>query len=96
MGGCKGCRWFAVRLSKNDETDEYGVEMWGMTIVQNESNRYRTEQTTSPHAVIDFLAMGDPAARYVPKISRKALHEAGDLDQGLADALDDFDSVVSR
>ena len=74
----------------------YQVEMIGRSIVPGETDRPRVETTTSPHAVVDFLAMGDPAARYVPKISRMCLHEAGDLDQGLADALDDFDSVVAR
>lgn len=72
----------------------YKVEMVGRSTVPGEEDRVRIETTTSPHAVIDFLTMGNPATRYVPKISRKALHEAGDRDQGIADALDDFDSMA--
>lgn len=101
MGGCRGCRWFEVRLSRRELEDspyifEYQVEMIGRSVVRGETDRVRVETTTSPHAVIDFLALGPPAAQYVNKTARKALHEAGDLDQGLADALDDFDSVVAR
>jgi hypothetical protein len=51
--------------------------------------------STSPHAIIDFLAMGEPGRRYIPKVSRKVLHESGDVDSALADALDDFDTVTA-
>lgn len=102
-GGCRGCRWFEVRISRQDTYTEFGeliyqydVEMVGRSIVHGEEDRVRVETTTSPHAVIDYLTMGDPASRYIPKISRQSLHEAGDRDQGIADALDDFDSLVSR
>lgn len=87
------CRWFEVQLSKRG--DEYKVVMTGKSTIQGETDRVRTEVTTSPHAVVDFLAMGERGKRYVPKVSRKALHEAGDRDQALADALDDFDSLVA-
>lgn len=90
-------RWFEVRLFRRDAEDsptEYRVEMIGKSRVPGETDRLRTEVTTSPHAVIDFLAMGEPHNRYVPKVSRKALHEAADIDGALSDALDDFDSVV--
>jgi hypothetical protein len=70
--------------------------MVGMSIMPGETDRIRTETTSSPHAVIDFLAMGEPRNRYIPKVSRKAIHEAADIDQALGDALDDFDTVVTR
>ncbi len=87
-------RWFEVQLSKRDE--EYRVVMTGVSTIPGETNRVRTETTTSPHAVVDFLALGSPGSRYIPKVSRKALHEAGDRDQALADALDDFDTVTAH
>lgn len=92
INGCRACRWFEVRLSRSDS--EYKVEMVGHSKIPGEETRIRVEQTTSPHAVIDFLTMGEPGKRYIPKISRAALHEAGDIDQGLADALDDFDNMA--
>lgn len=95
------CRWFEVSISRRFEDDvalgrpEYKVVMTGKSTIQYETDRIRTETTTSPHAVVDFLAMGERGKRYVPKVSRKALHEAGDIDKGLAEALDDFDSLVA-
>jgi hypothetical protein len=91
-------RWFEIKLFKRviEDRVEYRVEMIGKSVVNGETDRIRTETTTSPHAVIDFLAMGEPRSRYIPKVSRKALHEAGDIDQALADALDDFDTVTAR
>lgn len=86
-------RWFEVQLTKRDDT--YKIVMTGRSTLPGETDRIRTETTTSPHAVVDFLALGSPGQRYIPKVSRKALHEAGDRDQSLADALDDFDSLVS-
>lgn len=92
-------RWFEARLFRrvrDDDRFEYKVEMVGRSSARGETDRYRTETTTSPHAVVDFLAMGDPGNRYIPKISRKVLHEAADLDSRLGSALDDFDTVVTR
>lgn len=91
-------RWFEIKLFKRltNERVEYRVEMIGKSIVKGETDRIRTETTTSAHAVVDFLAMGEPRNRYIPKVSRKALHEAADNDQALGDALDDFDTVVSQ
>ena len=91
-------RWFEISLFSrpiDDDRTEYRVEMVGKTTIRGEVDRPRTEKTTSAHAVVDFLAMGEPHNRYIPRVSRKALHEAGDIDQALADALDDFDSVVT-
>jgi hypothetical protein len=79
---------------RDDNRLEYKVEMIGRSAVPGETDRFRTETTTSPHAIVDFLAMGEPGNRYIPKISRKVLHEAADLDSRLGAALDDFDSVV--
>lgn len=99
--GCRRCRWFEVRLYRRRRPDEpatqweYKVELIGKTQVIGEVDRVRVETTTSPHAIVDFLALGSPGSRYVPKVSRKALHEAGDKDQALADALDDFDTVTT-
>ena len=93
-------RWFEIKLSRRqsprtiDDLWEYRVEMVGKSSMPHEIDRLRTETTTSPHAVIDFLAMGEPHNRYIPKVSRKALHEAADIDEALGEALDDFDTVV--
>jgi hypothetical protein len=86
-----------ILYRRRDDNDkrQYKVEMIGRTVVPGETDRYRTETSTSPHAIVDFLAMGEPGRRYVPKVSRKVLHEAGDLDNDLAHALDDFDTVMS-
>jgi hypothetical protein len=92
--GCQGCRWFETRLSRRD--DEYRIEMIGRTRVEGEVDRIRVEYTTSPGAIIDYLAMGEPGRRYIPKVSRKVLHEAGDIDEDIIDALDDFDAVNQR
>ena len=95
-------RWFEVSLSRRqspatiDDLWQYRVVMTGKSIVPGEIDRIRTETTTSPHAIVDFLAMGDPRNRYIPKASRKALHEAADIDRAIGDALDDFDTVVTR
>lgn len=91
-------RWFEVHLLRRvlDGQTQYRVEMIGKSSVHGEVDRIRTETTSSPHAVVDFLAMGEPRNRYIPKVSRKALHEAADQDRALGDALDDFDTVVSR
>lgn len=97
--GCRGCRWFETKLSRRatrDDRLEYRVETVGRSLVPGEVDRFRTEVTTSPHAVVDFLAMGNPHNRYIPKISRKVLHEAADLDSRLGEALDDFDTVTTR
>lgn len=90
-------RWFEISLFSRDQEGrtQYRVEMVGKTIIPGETDRPRTETTTSPHAVVDFLAMGEPHNRYIPKVSRKALHEAADIDEALGEALDDFDSVVT-
>lgn len=99
--GCRRCRWFEVRLYRRRRPDEpsvpweYKVELIGRTTVVGEVDRVRVETTTSPHAIVDFLALGDPGKRYIPKVSRKALHEAGDQDEAIADALDDFDTVTT-
>lgn len=91
-------RWFEVQLSNRLRNGqwEYRVVMTGRSTMPGETDRIRTETTTSAHAVVDFLALGTPGNRYIPKVSRKALHEAGDRDQSLADALDDFDSVTAH
>lgn len=69
--------------------------MTGKSVVPGEVDRIRVETTTSANAVIDFLAMGDPGRRYLPKVSRKALHEASEIDEALGDAMDDFDSLTT-
>lgn len=102
--GCRGCRWFETRLyyrpyvsvGFEDGTDpEYKLELVGRSIVDGEVDRFRVETTTSAHAVVDFLAMGEPGHRYIPKISRLVLHEAADIDEAIADALDDFDLIAA-
>lgn len=95
--GCRGCRWFETRLSRRrtDDSVEYRLEISGRSIVAGEVDRVRTETTTSAHAVVDFLALGDPDRRYLPKVSRKVLHEAADLDRAIGDAIDDFDSITA-
>jgi hypothetical protein len=70
--------------------------MIGRSRVEGEVDRIRVEYTTSPGAIIDYLAMGEPGRRYIPKVSRKVLHEAGDIDEDIIDALDDFDAVNQR
>jgi hypothetical protein len=95
--GCRGCRWFEVRLSRkfaNDLIWEYRVELVGRTRVVDEVDRIRVEYTTSPRAIVDYLAMGEPSRRYIPKVSRKILHEAGEIDEAIIDALDDFDEIA--
>jgi len=69
--------------------------MTGKSAIPGEVDRIRTETTTSAHAVVDFLAMGERGRRYIPKISRKILHEAADIDRNIGDALDDFDMLMS-
>lgn len=76
-----------------DATTEYKLEIIGRSIVPGEVDRIRTEYTTSANAVVDFLALGEPGHRYVPKVSRRVLHEAADLDEAIGDALDDFDLI---
>jgi hypothetical protein len=80
-------------LSRNDT--EYRLEIIGRSIVTGEVDRIRTEHTSSAHAVVDFLALGEPGHRYIPKISRMVLHEAADLDEAIAEALDDFDTMTA-
>jgi hypothetical protein len=74
---------------------EYKLEIVGRSIVPGEVDRFRVETTTSAHAVVDFLALGEPGHRYVPKISRMVLHEAADRDEAIAEALDDFDTMTA-
>jgi len=96
--GCRRCRWFEVRLHRRCVPDgdcEYKLEMIGRSTVRGEVDRIRTETTTSANAVVDFLALGEPHARYLPKVSRKVLHEAADEDEDLGNAIDDFDSVTA-
>lgn len=95
--GCRGCRWFETRLYSRDSEDgiEYKLEMIGKSVVDGEVDRIRVETTTSANAVVDFLALGDPGNRYIPKVSRKILHEAADEDQAIADAIDDFDTITA-
>jgi hypothetical protein len=97
---CRGCRWFEVRLSRrpklepdDDDEIEYRIEMVGRTRVEGEVDRIRVEYTTSPGAIVDYLTMGEPGRRYIPKVSRKVLHEAGDIDETIGDALDYFDEI---
>jgi hypothetical protein len=92
--GCRGCRWFETRLYRDDEGD-YKIEIIGKSIVPGEVDRIRVEHTSSAHAVVDFLALGEPGHRYIPKISRKVLHEAADEDEAIGEAIDDFDSMVT-
>lgn len=95
--GCRGCRWFETRLHRRWSEDhddwEYKLEMIGRSSVEGEVDRIRTETTTSAHAVVDFLTLGEPDKRYLPKISRMILHEASDQDGAIATALDDFDEM---
>ncbi len=99
--GCRGCRWFETKLYRqamsvvlgDDPEFEYRLEIVGRSIVPQEVDRFRVETTTSAHAVVDFLAMGDPGHRYIPKVSRMVLHEAADRDEAIAEALDDFDAI---
>jgi hypothetical protein len=79
----------------DDPDFEYKLEIVGRSIVPGEVDRFRVETTTSAHAVVDFLAMGEPGHRYVPKISRMVLHEAADRDEAIAEALDDFDTMTA-
>lgn len=95
--GCRGCRWFETRLHRTQigEDFEYKLEIIGRSIVPGEVDRIRTEYTTSANAVVDFLALGEPGHRYVPKVSRMVLHEAADIDQAIGDAIDDFDTITA-
>lgn len=92
--GCRGCRWFETKLAKS--ADQYRLEICGKSLVPGETDRLRVETTTSAHAVVDFLALGEPDKRYIPKVSRMVLHEAADRDEAIAEALDDFDTIVTR
>jgi hypothetical protein len=73
---------------------EYRIELIGRTRVEGEVDRIRVEYTTSARAIVDYLTMGEPDRRYIPKVSRKVLHEAGEIDEAIADALDDFDEIA--
>jgi hypothetical protein len=99
--GCRGCRWFETHLSRrpssiwSDAPDwEYRLEIAGRSSVPGETDRLRVETTSSAHAVVDFLALGQPDNRYIPKVSRMVLHEAADIDAAIGDAIDDFDMIV--
>lgn len=89
-GACRACRWFEVTIHRLPE-GSYRVVTAGRTTREGEVDRLRTELMASPHAVIDLLAMSDSGRTYLPWTSRKALHEAAEVDQRLGDALDDFD-----
>ena len=99
--GCQGCRWFEVRLSSrptdivdDEQQIEYRVEMIGRSRVQGEVDRVRVEYTTAAGAIVDYLSMGEPGRRYIPKVSRKVLHEAGEIDEDIIDALDALDEIA--
>jgi hypothetical protein len=68
--------------------------MIGRSRVQGEVDRVRVEYTTAAGAIVDYLSMGEPGRRYIPKVSRKVLHEAGEIDEDIIDALDAFDEIA--
>lgn len=90
--GCRACRWFEVVIAQLDDVS-YRVTLAGRTTLPGETDRIRTEDISSAHAVVDLLAMHEGARTYLPWTSRKALHEAAELDSRLGDALDDFDLI---
>lgn len=91
-GSCRACRWFEVAIYR-DRFGTYHVTTAGRSTLEGETDRVREESMTSPHAVIDLLAMREDARTYLPWTSRKALHEAAEIDLPLGEAMDDFDNI---
>lgn len=100
---CRACRWFEVTIEVNytpgeasETSTRYKVVIVGRTRVPGEFDRVTIERTSSPSRVIEFLAIGRPGERRVPRVSRLALAEAREWSPALWDALLEFDRNNSR
>lgn len=83
---CSACRWFSVDLYLT-RSGGYVVHTVGDTIVPGERRLSRVTETDSPFAVVEALTVRRPDQEpYLTPQALRALAEAADLDDGLAEA----------
>jgi len=87
---CSACRWFDVSILAVDEDDEAGADYvvytCGRTIVPGEVDRPRFVWTSSPREVVESLVVRQDGQPKLPVASARALAQAADRDEDLADA----------
>jgi hypothetical protein len=89
---CSACRWFEVLIVDTSEDDEAGstylVYTCGRTIIPGERDRTRFVWTDSPREVVEALVVRQHGQPKLPVASARALAQAADLDDDIADAFD--------
>lgn len=90
-------RWTELQLSRARcaGAATYRLVIVGRTTVDGEEDRVRVEETASAHVVVEALAplddrIGRPRLTWAGK---KTLLEAGEVDDDLATALEDFEAA---
>lgn len=83
---CHACRWFEVRIIRDDATNEYVVSFQGFTQIPGERHRHTVHRTSSPYSVIEILTQQRDGETRIPRTSRMALSEAAGRDVGIEEA----------
>lgn len=89
-------RWTEIAILRTPQG--YKVEIVGRSVRPGEVDRVRTEESPSPHVIVEAIAPrtastdGQPGKPRLTWVARKTLLEAAEKDPALADALDEFDS----
>lgn len=91
---CSACRWFEVRIYRRC-TDEGAPHSWvvetvGETIVPGENTRRQVRVTDKPRRVLSMLVQQRGSETFLPAISKRVLDRAADLDDQLAEVVDEL------
>ena len=83
---CSACRWFAVALYDDTDTDEYVVHTIGRSIIPGEIDYARVSRTQSAYEVVEILTVRQKGAVFIAAPSLRALAQAAALDDDIRDA----------
>lgn len=85
---CSACRWFDVSIfeSTDEDTAMYVVYTVGRSIVPGESDRPKIAWTDSAYEIVELLTTRKDDVPRVPKPSLRALAQASQYDEDIAEA----------
>lgn len=96
MARCSACRWTELALYRQDEQGEnaagWVLHSIGRSVVPGETDRPWFRVVTDPREVVSAMLQRDSSTgqKHIPSYAKRALDEASDLDDNLADVVDTF------
>lgn len=80
---CGACRWFEVRIFRDQDNKQYMIHYAGRSIIPEEKTRSRYEWLNGAHAVLESLTTRRVAGVYLTPPAARVLAQAAGQDKAL-------------